>query len=129
MRRGFQFHLDPSPLVFCKRAVGVNGGLQRFFLGEKLFRTNDPAPDELDHFRHIAAMIAISGLESDVFLKDFFDGKALHRRRIDADDRNRSRLRDRLDGPFERLRWGSARLKGFVPRHSFLRDSFKLLLE
>lgn len=50
MRRGFEFHLDPSALMLRKRMIGIDRGPNRFFLGEELFRVKDAAPHEFDHF-------------------------------------------------------------------------------
>jgi hypothetical protein len=56
--------LDPSRLMLVKNAIGIYGGHHGLCLSEELFCTNNSAADQFNHFRHVAAMIAVAGLFS-----------------------------------------------------------------
>src|SRR5690349_22230833 len=101
--RWLELHLDPPLRAPIERFVCIDDVGHRLDLCEDLGWIECPRRDQIDELRDVATMIAVARLDREVLPHRLTDGEALHRRRIDANDSQRSRFRDHLDCPAQHL--------------------------
>src|SRR5262249_34673355 len=124
-----ELDLDPTRRAEIEGLVGVDGPHERLALGEHQRRLDDAALDQVEELGDVLSMVAVAHLDREVLVHRHPDRERLRALWIDADDRERPGLRDRLDRPREHDRGTVAWTPEIALGLGLRRDLFHLLSE